>query len=260
MFNALSTAATGLEAQQTRITSIANDLANVNTDGYKSSTTEFEELLSQTMRAPGEQMGNSTVSPVGVQVGSGVKLGAIVKNFSQGPTKMTYHPFDIAIQGSGFFQVQLPTGEIAYTRKGAFKLDPTGALVGSNGSKLIPAIVIPPNATSFTVTQNGGVSASFADGTSQEIGQIQITMFQNPQGLLTKSEGNYRPTLASGQPVEAVPGESGSGTLQQGALEGSNVNVANSMVEMISAQRSYEMGAKVMTTVDQMLGATVNIR
>jgi flagellar basal-body rod protein FlgG len=260
MINALSTAATGLEAQQAKISAIANDLANVNTDGYKSSNTEFDELISNTLRQPGEQLGNSTVSSTGIQIGNGVKIGAIVKNFAQGPIKMTYQPFDLAIQGSGFFQLTAPNGENLYTRKGTFKLDPTGQMSLSNGAKLTPAIIIPPQSNSVTITPNGIVNASFADGTSQEIGMIQTTTFQNPQGLLAKSEGMYKPTAGSGAPIEAPPGENGSGTLLQGAIEGSNVNIANTMVDMIAAQRSYEMGTKVMSTIDQMLGATVNIK
>ncbi|NBU20462.1 flagellar basal-body rod protein FlgG [bacterium] len=260
MIRALSTAATGLEAQQTKIENIANDLANVNTDGYKRTQTEFHDLMYETIKNPGGSLGASSQSPVGIQVGMGVKVGAAHKNFEPGPAKMTYNPYDLMIEGNGFFPVQTPQGEVAYTRTGAFHIDSQGVLQLSNGAKLVPQIVIPSNAANVVITHGGEVKAQIPGTGETILGQLQLVSFQNEQGLMAMGEGLYRPTPASGNPVQGVPGESGIGLIQQGALEGSNVNVANSMVEMISTQRAYEMGTKVMGAADQMLGATVNIK
>lgn len=260
MIRALSSAATGLEAQQTKIENIANDLANVNTDGYKRSTTEFQDLMYETLKEPGGSLGANSQTPVGVQIGMGVKVGAAHKNFEQGPAKMTYHPYDFMIQGSGFFPVLTTQGETAYTRNGAFHIDSQGILQLSNGAKLIPQVVIPSNAQNVVVTPTGEVRVSSPGGGETVVGQLQIISFQNEQGLVATGDGLYKPSLASGAPIQGIPGENGLGTVQQGALEGSNVNVANSMVDMISTQRAYEMGTKVMGVVDQMLGATVNIK
>ena len=260
MIRALSAAATGLEAQQAKIENISNDLANVNTDGYKRSNTEFHDLMYQTIREPGANLGANSQSPVGVQVGMGVRVGSAHKNFEQGPAKMTYNPFDFMIEGTGFFPVSTAQGEQAYTRTGSFHIDSQGMLSLSNGSKLVPQIIVPNNAISVTVSRSGEVRAVLPPGTEAVLGQIQIVNFQNNQGLLALGEGLYRATQASGLPIQAVPGENGLGHVMQGALEGSNVNVANSMVDMISTQRAYEMGTKVMGVADQMLSATVNIK
>jgi len=258
---ALSAAATGLEAQQTKIENIANDLANVNTDGYKRSSTEFSDLMYQTLKEPGSSLGASTQSPVGVQIGMGVKIGASHKIFEQGPAKMTYNPYDLMIDGPGFFQVTNAQGETLYTRNGAFHLNAQGTLQLSHGAKLVPPLVVPNNAVSLSVSKTGDVRATLANSSEEvSVGQIQLVNFQNENGLLALGDGLYRMSQASGAAVLAVPGESGLGSIQQGALEGSNVNVANSMVDMIAAQRAYEMGTKVMGVADQMLGATVNIK
>lgn len=260
MIGALTTAATGLEAQQANIERISNDLANVNTDGYKRSRNEFQDLMYETVKEPGGALGAGSQSPVGIQKGNGVKVGAQHKIFEQGPTRMTYHPFDFMIEGTGFFPVQMPNGEIAYSRNGAFHLDSQGRLQLQNGAQLIPQITIPSQALNVTVTASGEVKAQMPDRSEATIGQIQLISFQNQQGLSAMGEGLYRPTLASGGPQQGLPGENGMGTLQQGALEGSNVNVANSMVEMISTQRAYEMGTKVMGVADQMWSTTINIK
>lgn len=260
MIRALSAAATGLEAQQSKIENIANDLANVNTDGYKRTTTEFQDLMYETVKAPGGSLGASSQSPVGVQMGMGVKVGASHKIFEPGPAKMTYNPFDFMIEGPGFFQVQTPQGETVYTRAGAFKRDVQGILTLSNGNRLIPQITIPNNALSVVVNNTGEIKAHIPGGGEAILGQFQLVSFQNDQGLLASGEGTYRVSPASGAPIPGLPGENGMGNLQQGQLEGSNVNVANSMVDMISTQRAYEMGTKVMGVADQMLGATVNIK
>ena len=263
MLKALTTAATGLEAQQTRIANIANDLANVGTDAYKRADTEFHDLMYETIKEPGEALGSNSQTPVGVQVGMGVKIGASHKNFEQGPAKMTYNPYDLMITGPGFFQVQNPQGEIHYTRNGVFHVDSKGTLQLSNGSKLFPEITIPATATNVVISRTGEVRASQAGGAGLEdtvLGQLQMVSFQNPQGLSAKGEGLYKQTPASGSPIEGIPGDNGLGNIQQGALEGSNVNVANSMVDMITTQRAYEMGTKIMGVADQMLSATVNIK
>jgi len=260
MIRALTTAATGLEAQQANIERISNDLANVNTDAYKRSHTEFTDLMYQTIKEPGTQLGSSMQTPVGVQVGMGVKVGSTHKIFEQGPAKVTDHPFDMMINGKGFLPVQLVNGEVGYTRQGAFHVDSQGRMTQSNGAQLIPQITIPTNAIHVSISPQGEVKAQTDTGSENTIGQIQLIGFVNEQGLLAQGDGIYKPSLASGGPVQALPGENGMGILQQGALEGSNVNVANSMVDMITTQRAYEMGTKVMGVADQMLSATVNIK
>ena len=262
MIRALSTAATGLEAQQAKIANIANDLANVNTDGYKRTNTEFHELMYETLKEPGGSLGSNSQSPVGVQVGMGVRVGAAHKNFEQGPAKTTGNPFDLMIEGPGFFPVITPQGEQAYTRAGAFHLDSQGILQLSGGHKLAPQVTIPNGALNISVSHGGEFSASLpgsGPGTAV-LGQLQLVNFQNPEGLIAMGEGLYKTSPASGGPIQAVPGENGMGFVQQGELEGSNTNVTNSMVDMIQTQRGYEMGTKVMGVVDQMLGATVNIK
>lgn len=260
MIRALSAAATGLEAQQAKIENIANDLANVNTDGYKRSNTEFQDLMYETIKEPGGALGASSQSPVGVQMGMGVKVGASHKIFEPGPTRMTYNPYDFMIEGPGFFPVLTPQGQVAYTRAGAFHVDGQGILQLSSGSKMIPQIVIPANASSIAVSPTGEVRAEIPGAGNAVIGQIQLVNFQNEQGLIAMGDGLYKMSLASGEPIQSIPGENGMGTVHQGALEGSNVNVANSMVDMITTQRAYEMGTKVMGVADQMLSATVNIK
>ena len=259
MLKALTTSATGLEAQQANIDRIANDLANVNTDGFKRGTTEFHDLMYETVKEPGGRMGSSTVSPVGIQKGLGVKVGATHKIFEQGSAKMTNNAYDMMVEGKGFIPVQLPnTGETVYTRTGNFKLDSQGRVSLSNGALLQPQITVPSEATTIIITPSGEVKALTAQGETA-IGQIQLVNFINPQGLSAIGNNFYKTTPASGQPQQGVPGENGTGTILQGALEASNVNVANSMIEMIGAQRAYEMNTKVMGVADKMLEATANI-
>jgi flagellar basal-body rod protein FlgG len=260
MIRTLSTAATGLEAQQANIERISNDLANVNTDGYKRGRSEFQDLMYETVKEAGGSLGAGSQTPVGIQTGLGVKVGASHKLFEQGPTKMTYHPFDLMIEGPGFLPVQTPNGQVAYTRSGMFRKDSQGRLMTSGGAYLIPQMTIPNNAINVTVNGSGEVKAQMPGDGEVVLGQIQLIMFNNEEGLNAIGSGLYLPTLASGAPVQGIPGENGFGSLQQGALEGSNVNVANSMVDMIATQRAYEMGTKVMTVADQMLESTVKIK
>ena len=260
MIRALSTAATGLEAQQANIERISNDLANVNTDGYKRGRQEFQDLMYETIKAPGGQLGAGSQSPVGIQTGMGVKVGASHKIFETGPARMTYHPFDVMIEGKGFLPVQTPGGEIAYTRAGAFHTDNQGRMMLSNGSMLIPQITVPMTAIDIKISPNGEIKCNMPNAGEAVLGQIQIIDFQNEQGLSAQGDGLYKATQASGAPVQSIPGENGTGPILQGALEGSNVNVANSMVDMIATQRAYEMGTKVMGVADQMWSATVNVK
>ena len=259
MLRALNTSSTGLEAQQANIDRIANDLANVNTDGYKRETTEFNDLMYENVKDPGARQGASTVSPVGIQKGMGVKVGSNHKIFEQGSTKITNNPYDLMVEGKGFMQVKLPnTGETVYTRAGNFKLDPQGRVALSNGALLEPPIVVPSEASSVVIGPNGSVKIYTNEGEST-IGQIQLASFVNPQGLMSIGNNFYKSTTGSGVAKPAIPGEAGTGTILQGALETSNVNVANSMIEMIGAQRAYEMNTRVMGVADKMLEATTNI-
>ena len=261
MIEALTTAATGLEAQQANIERISNDLANVNTDGYKRSRQEFQDLMYKTIKEPGGAIGAASQSPVGIQIGLGVKVGAIHKNFEQGPARVTNHPYDMMIEGRGFFPVKLAnTGEVVYTRAGNFHIDAQGKLQLSDGSSMIPDITVPSDTLNLVVGSNGEVKASLPNNGEAVLGQIQLISFQNQEGLEAIGNGLYRGTLASGTPVQGIPGEDGLGTIQQGALEGSNVNVANSMVDMISTQRAYEMGTKTMGVADKMWESTIDIK
>ena len=259
MLRALTTSATGLEAQQANIDRIANDLANVNTDGYKRDVTEFHDLMYENVKEPGARLGASSVSPTGVQKGLGVKVGSTHKIFEQGAVKVTNNPYDLMIEGKGFLPVTLPnTGEVVYTRAGNFKLDSQGRIGLSNGALLQPQITVPPSATGVVITPNGEVQATTSEG-ELNLGQLQITNFVNPQGLMAIGSNFYKKTPASGEAQQLVPGEGGTGTIMQGALEASNVNVANSMIDMIGAQRGYEMNTRVMSVADKMLEATTNI-
>lgn len=259
MLRALNTAATGLEAQQANIDRIAHDLANVNTDGYKRETTEFHDLMYENVKNPGGRQGASTVTATGIQKGLGVKVGSNHKIYEQGSAKMTNNPYDIMVQGKGFIPVTQPnSGEIAYTRAGNFKLNPQGQVCLSSGALLQPPITIPSNASGVVIGENGEVKATTPEG-EQTIGQIQLVNFINPQGLSAMGGNLLKATIASGQPQQGIPGENGLGTIMQGALETSNVNVASSMIDMIGAQRAYEMNTRVMGVADKMLEATTNI-
>lgn len=260
MERALTVAATGLQAQQANIDRISNDLANVNTDGYKRSRSEFSDLMYQTIREPGAITGDRSISPVGVQTGLGVKVSASHKIQEQGPAKMTYRPYDFMIEGKGFFPVSLPNGELAYTRTGAFYLDAEGKLRLGSGARFVPEVVIPANSINVTVAGNGEMKAVLPDQQEVVIGQIQLYRFQNEEGLNPLGNGLYKISSVSGVPVQGVPGEDGFGLIQQGALEGSNVNVPNSMVDMIATQRAYEMNTKVMSVADKMMEATINLK
>lgn len=251
---ALWTAKTGLDAQQTRLAVISNNLANVNTTGFKRGRAVFEDLLYQNVRQVGAQSSQNTQLPSGLALGTGVRIVATEKLFSQGNLVQTNNPLDIAVQGRGFFQVQTPDGGTAYTRSGSFQLDAQGQLVTSSGYLLQPAITIPPNTQSVTIGSDGVVSAQVAGDTAPtQVGSVQLADFVNPAGLQPVGENLFLESTASGSPQTGTPGLNGLGTLVQGSLESSNVNVVEELVNMIEAQRAYEMNSKAIATSDEML-------
>lgn len=261
MIRSLTTAATGMKAQQTNMDVSANNIANASTTGFKKARAEFEDLMYQTQLEPGAATGLNTVSPTGVQVGLGVKTAAVSKDFEQGSTKVTNGAFDLEIQGSGFFPVQTPNGQIAYTRDGSFKKGPDGRIQDKNGNVLQPEITVPPNATGVEISGNGQVQIIVEQSTQpQSIGQIQLVGFVNPAGLKSLGGNLFVPTNASGLPQQALPGQNGLGAIAQGQLETSNVNIVDEMVGMITTQRAFETNSKMIQASDQMLQAINNIR
>jgi len=245
---------TGLEAQQTRMSVISNNLANVNTTGFKKSRAIFEDLLYQNVRQVGAQSSQNTELPTGLQIGTGVRTVATEKSHTQGTIQQTGQSLDMAVSGRGFFQVLRPDGDISYTRDGSFKLDSTGQLVTSGGYPLEPSITIPDDALSVTVGVDGTVSVlQPGSGTPSQVGNITLADFVNPTGLDPIGENQFRESLSSGSPTVGTPGESGVGQVSQGALETSNVNVVEEMVSMIETQRAYEMNSKAISTSDQMM-------
>ncbi len=256
MLRSIHTAATGMEAMQTKLDNIANNLANVNTTSYKRSTAKFHDLFYQNIREAGGQVGPDSVAPTGVQVGVGVKTASVHKEFEVGPIRMTNRPMDIAIRGDGFFTVENENSETLYTRDGNFQKGPNGTITTTHGYLLQPAITIPPDSVSVDVNPKGVVAATDQNGNRQEVGQINLVNFINPTGLKAIGGNLFQISDASGAPVQALPGENGMGALQGGALEGSNVNVVNEMVNMIQAQRAYEMNSKVMQAADGMMSTT----
>lgn len=254
MIRSLWISKTGLDAQQTQMDVIANNLANVSTNGFKRTRAVFEDLLYQNIRQPGAQSSQQTQLPSGLQLGTGVRSVATERNFSQGNLQQTNNNKDVAIQGDGFFQVLLPDGATAYTRDGSFQVDNQGQLVTASGYAVQPAITIPADATSLTVGRDGTVSITQAgSANTTEVGALQLATFINPAGLMAKGENLYVETSASGNANTNTPGTNGAGTLAQGFVETSNVNVVEELVNMIQTQRAYEINSKSITTSDQML-------
>ncbi len=254
MQRALFTAATGMRAQQLNVDVIANNLANVNTTGYKRSRADFEDLLYQVIKAPGTEAAAGIETPSGIQIGLGVKPAAIQKNFSQGIFKSTENPLDLVIEGKGFFQVTRPNGEINYTRDGSFRVDSSGNIVNAEGFALEPAITIPTDATEITVGIDGTVSVLQSGSTTPTtVGQIETVSFPNEGGLMALGKNLFAETTASGSPTAGTPGENGLGTISSGYLEGSNVQVTEELVNLIIAQRSYEANSKAIQAADKML-------
>lgn len=251
---ALWVAKTGLDAQQTRMAVIANNLANVNTTGFKKSRAIFEDLVYQNIRQVGAQSSQNNVLPSGLQLGTGVKTVATEKLHTQGNIQQTENALDIAVNGRGFLQIQMPNGDINYTRDGSLKIDSTGQLVTSSGLVLDPAITIPQDALSVTIARDGTVSVlQPGNAAPAEVGQIQTANFVNPTGLEPVGENLYRESVASGPPIVGTPGDAEYGPLLQGSLETSNVNVVEELVNMIETQRAYEMNSKAISTTDEML-------
>ncbi len=261
MIRSLWVAKTGLDAQQTQLDVISNNLANLGTNGYKRTRAVFEDLLYQTLRQPGAQSSQQTTIPSGLQLGTGVRPIATEKNFVQGNLNQTSNPLDIAINGQGFFQIQMPDGTLAYTRDGAFQKDSTGQIVTSSGYPLSPAMTIPQDATSVTIARDGVVTVvqGSAMNTPTQIGNIQVANFVNVGGLQSVGENLFVETASSGTPTPNTPGTNGTGVLYQGYVETSNVNMAEELVTMIQTQRAYEINSKVISTSDQMLAKLSNL-
>lgn len=261
MMRALWTAATGMSAQQLNVDIIANNLANVNTTGYKKSRADFQDLFYQTIHGAGFEQASGTQTPSGLEVGLGTRPIATQKIFSQGEHQQTDNPLDLAIEGNGFFQVTKADSTIGYTRAGSFKIDSTGRVVTSEGYPLEPAITIPEDAVDVNIGVDGTVSAKVAGQTTPTtLGSIEIAKFINPAGLKSEGHNIYSETVASGTPTTGAPGSVGMGTLIQGALEMSNVRVVDEMVNMITAQRAYEINSKAIQTADEMIRIANNIR
>lgn len=254
MHSSLWVSKTGLSAQDTRLKTISNNLANVSTNGFKRDRAVFQDLLYQINRQPGGQSSQNTELPSGLQLGTGVRLVATQKEFTMGNIEVTDQGLDVAINGRGFFQILMPDGSVNYTRDGQFQIDSTGQIVNSTGYPLEPSITVPEGTHTITIGTDGVVSVVDAQtGDATQIGNIQLADFINPAGLEAMGGNLFRETVASGSPTQADPGESGMGPVIQGALESSNVNVVEELVNMIETQRAYEMNSKVISTVDQML-------
>ena len=254
MINSLWIAKTGMEAQQTQLDVISHNLANVSTTGYKRANAVFEDLIYQNLRQVGSQTTEQSQLPTGLHLGLGVRTVATARNFMQGSLQQSNNNLDVAIKGNGFFEVTMPDGTIGYTRDGAFQLDNQGRMVNSNGLPLAGGITVPANATAVSVAADGSVSASIPGTTApQSIGTLNLASFVNPAGLEPKGQNVYAESEASGQPNVGTAGVNGLGTVMQGFVETSNVNVVQELVTMIQTQRAYEMNSKAIQTSDQML-------
>ena len=261
MIRSLWTSATGMQAQALNLDVISNNLANVNTSGFKKSRAEFQDLLYETLRPAGTSSSQDTQVPAGIQLGHGTRPSSVLKIFSQGNMENTQNELDLAIEGDGFFQITLPNGENAYTRDGAFKLDSQGRIVNSDGFALKPEIAIPSDALSISVGLDGTVTVLQAgESIPSEIGTIELARFVNPAGLISMGKNLFIPSEASGDEITGTAGENGLGTLSQGFLEKSNVSVVDEMVNMITAQRAYESNSKAIQTADDMLQLANNVK
>jgi flagellar basal-body rod protein FlgG len=261
MIRALYSAASGMTAQQLNVDNIANNLANASTIGFKMHRAQFQDLLYQTVVQPGAAAGQQTVVPAGLQIGLGTRSVANETIFTQGSFTETDNPLDVVIQGNGFFQVQMPSGQIAYTRAGSFQMNASGQIVTASGDLLQPQITIPADAQVITIASDGTVSYTVPNQTaSQQAGQIQLANFQNPSGLNSLGGSLFTPTDASGEPTVGLPGgQEGMGTIMQGYTEGSNVSVVEEFISLIVAQRGYEASSKVVQAADQMYQQVNNL-
>lgn len=261
MLKALHTAASGMTSQETNVNTISNNIANVNTTGFKRGRTEIDDLNYETIQEAGARSSATTQYNVGTQVGSGSRVSAIRKEFTVGAPQITNNPFDLMVNGEGFFGIIMPNGELKFTRDGAFNVDATGTLVNKQGYKVYPGLSFPPNTASVNIAENGRVDA-YIKGQNEpsEVGQIPVFTFVNPVGLKNSGMNLYQVSLSSGQPVQGVAGNDNAGPLMQGALEASNVSPMTEMTDLIRAQRAYEMNSKVMGVADQMMQTINNIR
>lgn len=261
MIKAMNTAATGMVAQQASIDNIANNLANVNTTGFKKARVEFQDILYQNFRKAGTATAIGATAPVNLDVGYGTRPVATSREFSPGSVQITKNPTDLAIAGNGFFQIQMPDGTTAYTRDGSFKISSDGQLVTTDGFKMTPEITIPEDATDLSVAIDGQVFILVVgNDVPQQVGQVELARFINPAGLSAVGHNLFRESPASGTPITGTPGTEGLGTLDQGNLEASNVSVVDEMVNMIMAQRAYEINSKVIQTSDDMSQTINNLK
>ncbi len=258
MMRALSTAATGMQAQQLNVDTIANNLANVNTPSFKKTRARFQDLLYQDLRPAGNP--SRLGPPSELAIGHGTMLASTERSFKQGTTEETGNPLNLLVEGDGFFQVQRPDGQIGYTRDGSFLLASDGTIVTSDGFRVTPEIMVPDGVAGLSISAEGVVSARFHDGgEEEEIGQIELSRFLNPAGLRSLGRNQFSPTHASGDPIPGTPGVEGFGTVLSGYLEGSNVEVVDEMVALISAQRAYEINSRSITTADEMLSTATSL-
>ncbi len=253
MLRAFSTAATGMSAQQMMVDVIANNLANINTTGFKRSQINFQDLLYVDVEQSGTEVSSGLVSPSGLEVGSGVRAASTIKVFTAGELQNTARPLDIAIRGEGFLQVTMPDGTIKYTRDGALQINANGELVTTTGYLIEPAITVPTDAVSVSIEKNGGVNVTDISGTQSVVGTLQLAKFPNPAGLSSEGDNLLAETEASGTPVTGLPGENGFGTIQAGFLEKSNVQMVTELVNLITAQRAYEINSRAIKAGDDML-------
>lgn len=253
----LSIGATGMLAQQTNVEVISNNIANMTTSGFKQQRAEFQDLLYQNIRRPGSQSSDAgTIVPTGIQIGAGVKTAAVYRIHTQGSIVITGNELDLAINGKGFYQIEMPDGTTSYTRAGSFQLNADGQIVTSDGYTLLPGLTIPQGTTDITIDASGQVQAKIDGQTDpQTVGQIELADFPNEAGLESLGNNLYRETPASGAPVTGIPGVDGLGTIEQGSIEQSNVNVVSEITSLITAQRAYEMNSRVIKTSDEMMGS-----
>lgn len=261
MLRSLYTAATGMEAQELKMDVVSNNLANASTTGFKRVRADFEDLLSETIRAPQASAPEGGTAPSPLQVGLGVRTGSTSRDFGQGDLVATGNPLDVAIEGAGFFRVQRPGGELAYTRAGNFRVDAAGRLVTQRGEIVEPGVEFPPDVLEITIQSDGAVLARTAgSNAAEEVGTLELSTFVNPGGLLALGGNLFAETEASGEAIHVRPGEQGAGALTQGHVEGANVRAVEEMIDMISTQRAYELNSKVIQTADQMLQRLTQLR
>jgi len=261
MFRSLATAASGMEAQQTKLDVTANNIANVSTNGFKKGRAEFADLMYQTLRPAGAPTGNGATAPSATEIGLGTRLVTTSRELGQGELHQTGNPLDVAIEGHGFLAVTMPGGDTAYTRNGALQVNAEGRLVTADGYSIAGDITVPPESQSVAIAADGTISASVPGQTQPvQLGKLQLATFANPAGLAAQGSTLFRETSASGAAVLGNPGEGGAGSIRQGMLEVSNVNVVEEMIDLISGQRAYEINSRVIKAADELLGQTAQLR